>query len=95
MPIYKIFRKNPSRLKMLTPLNENNKLKIGKLFNNDETHIGYNEDEEMYIEIAQCPRIYVGMEMECRNLETKQTELIGKLVDLQYDENSGYLFVFE
>jgi len=95
MTTYKIFKKNPSKLRLLTPLSESNKLKVCKLIDYDDTYIGYNEDEEMFIEISQCPRIYLGMIMSCKNLDTKQTEELGKLVDLQYDESSGYLFVFE
>jgi len=95
MLTYKIFKKNPSRLKMLTPLSPNNKLKVGKLTNCDDAFIGYNEDGEMFLEMAQCPRIYIGMVMDCRNVATNQVEVIGKLVDLQYDEYSGYLFIFE
>lgn len=95
MPTYKIFKKNPSRLKMLIPLSPTNKLKVGKLINCDNAFIGYNEDCEMFLEMAQCPRIYIGIIMECRNVENNDIETLGKLVDLQYDESNGYLFIFE
>lgn len=95
MTTYKIFKKHNSKLKKLTPMSESNKLICCKLIDVDNPVIRYNDDAEMYLEMDQCPRIYIGMVMNCKNIETNQYEVIGKLVDIQYDETSGYLFVFE
>ena len=95
MSKYKLFKKTSNYLKFLTPLQENSKLKVAKVIaGNDRMYIGYNEDEEMFLEIAQCPRIYVGMELRCKNVDTNQYEDLGRLVDIQYREDSGFLFVF-
>ena len=48
----------------------------------------------MFLEIAQSPRIYVGMELRCKNMDTNSYEDLGKLVDIQYREDSGFLFIF-
>ena len=95
MVTYRIFKKSDNLLTFLTPLNTNNKLRVAKLISNDTINLGYNDDGEMYIDIAQCPRIYLGMEPRCKNLETKQYEELGELVDIQYDESTGYLFIFQ
>ena len=95
MSKYKLFKKTENYLKFLTPLNDNPKSKVAKvLTNDDKMYIGYNEDEEMFLEIAQCPRIYVGMDLRCKNIDTNSYEDLGKLVDIQYREDSGFLFVF-
>lgn len=95
MATYRIFRRNGSKLKMLSPLSENNTLKCAKLITQEDAFIGYNEDGEQFIEIHGCPRIYLGMIMDCKNLEENKYEVLGELIDLQYDECSGYLFVFK
>ena len=61
----------------------------------DKMYIGYNENEEMFLEIAQCPRIYVGMELRSNYMDTNSYEDLGKLVDIQYREDSGFLFIFQ
>ena len=96
MSKYKLFKKTSNYLKFLTPLQDNSKLKVAKVIaGNDRMYIGYNEDEEMFLEIAQCPRIYVGMELRCKNMDTNSYEDLGKLVDIQYREDSGFLFIFQ
>lgn len=95
MITYKIFKKNPSLLKQLKSLSEKNEFNVYKLINSDETFIGYNDDNEKFIEISQCPRMYIGTIISCKNVETNKIEEIGKLVDIQYDENIGYLFIFK
>lgn len=95
MSIYKIFKKNPSRLKFLTPISENSKSRVAKLMFCEDAIVSYNEDFKMYFETAQSSRIYIGEDLECRNAETNEIENIGKLVDIQYDEYSGYLFIFD
>jgi hypothetical protein len=80
---------------MLTPMLESNTLKCGKLITDEDVYIGYNDDCEQFIEIYGCPRIYLGMVMDCKNLEENRYEVLGELIDLQYDECSGYLFVFK
>ena len=95
MATYRIFKRNRSLLKMLTPMSESNKLKCAKLITSEDAYIGYNEDNEQFIEIYGCPRLYLGMIMDCKNIEENKYEVIGELVGLQYDECSGYLFVFK
>ena len=96
MSKYKLFKKTENYLKFLTPLQSNSKSRVAKvLTNDDKMYIGYNENEEMFLEIAQCPRIYVGMELRCKNMDTNQYEDLGKLVDIQYREDSGFLFIFQ
>ena len=95
MTTYRIFKKSNNFLTFLTPIDGTNKLKVAKLISSDTVNVGYNEDGEMYIDIAQCPRIYLGMEPRCKNIDTKEYEDLGELVDLQYDESSGYLFIFQ
>ena len=80
---------------MLTPMSDKNTLKCGKLITQEDVFIGYNDDCEQFIEIHGCPRIYLGVVMDCKNLDENRYEVIGKLIDLQYDECSGYLFVFK
>lgn len=92
---YKVFKKNSSIFKMLTPLSGDNKLKVAKLITEDPVIISYDHDEVMFLEIAQCPRIYLGMQPECKNIKTNQYEVLGTIVDFQYDESSGYLAVME
>ena len=101
MSQYKLFKKSNSFLKFLTPLNDSNTLRVAKLITPDTVIQGDsdrdedgNSPPEMYIEIAQCPRIYVGMEINCKNVETGKYEEIGKLIDIQYDDSVGYLFIF-
>ena len=80
---------------MLTPMLESNTMKCGKLITQEEVFIGYNEDGNKFIEIHGCPRLYLGMIMECKNLNENKYAVLGELIDLQYDECSGYLFVFK
>ena len=95
MSKYKLFKKTENYLKFLTPLQNDSKSRVAKvLTNDDKMYIGYNEDEEMFLEIAQCPRIYVGMELRCKNMDTNSYEDLGKLVDIQYSDASGFLFIF-
>jgi len=95
MSKYKLFKKTENYLKFLIPLQNDSKSKVAKvLTNDDKIYIGYNEDEEMFLEIAQCPRIYVGMDLRCKNTDTNSYEDLGKLVDIQYREDSGFLFIF-
>ena len=95
MSKYKLFKKTENYLKFLTPLQDNSKSRVAKVLTNDDRmYIGYNEDEEMFLEISQCPRIYVGMELRCKNIDTNQYEDLGKLFDIQYREDSGFLFIF-
>ena len=95
MSKYKLFKKTSNYLKFLTPLQDNSKSRVAKVLTNDDRmYIGYNEDEEMFLEIAQCPRIYVGMDLRCKNIDTNSYEDLGKLVDIQYREDSGFLFIF-
>ena len=95
MSKYKLFKKTENYLKFLTPLRDNSKSRVAKvLANDDRMYIGYNEDEEMFLEISQCPRIYVGMELRCKNMDTNSYEDLGKLFDIQYREDSGFLFIF-
>lgn len=95
METYKIFKKSNNFLTFLTPLNENNKHLCAKLVTDNDIFIGYNDEEEMFIEIAQCPRIYPGMKFSCKNINSKKYEDLGELVDLQWNENQGYLFIFK
>lgn len=96
MSKYKLFKKTENYLKFLTPLQDNSKSRVAKvLTRDDKMYIGYNEEDEMFLEIAQCPRIYVGMELRCKNVDTNQYEDLGKLVDIQYREDSGFLLVFQ
>ena len=95
MSKYKLFKKTSNYLKFLTPLQDNSKSRVAKvLTNGDKMYIGYNEDNEMFLEIDQCPRIYVGMELRCKNVDTNQYEDLGRLIDILYREDSGFLFVF-
>jgi hypothetical protein len=94
MKSYKIFKKNSSKLVMLTPLSKENKLQCAKLITDDDVIVGYNEDGEMYIEISQCPRIYLGMILNCKDLSNGKYEEIGSLIDIQYNEDIGYMFIF-
>jgi len=99
MNTYKLFKKNNSYLKFLTPLKEDNKFKVAKLVSNDSITIGDVNVEDCthpqkYIEIAQCPKIIVGNNIHCKNIEADKYEDIGKLLDIQYNVDSGYLFVF-
>ena len=93
--MYRLFKKSNNFLSFLTPINSLNKLKVAKLISKDTVNIGYSDDGEMYIDIAQCPRIFLGMEPRCKNMDTGQYEELGELIDIQYDESSGYLFVFQ
>ena len=95
MPTYRIFKRNSSRLKMLTPLADTNVLKCAKLVTNEDVTIGYDNDCDKFLEIHKCPRIYLGMIMECKNMEDGSYDNLGELVDLQYSEGSGYLFIFK
>lgn len=95
MSKYKLFKKTSNYLKFLTPLNPDSKLRCAKVISSDDkVYIGYNEEDEMFLEIAQCPRIYIGMELRCKNMDTNSYEDLGKLVDIQYREDSGFLFIF-
>ena len=95
MSKYKLFKKTENYLKFLTPLQDNSKSRVAKvLTRDDKMYIGYNEEDEMFLEIAQCPRIYVGMDLRCKNMDTNSYEDLGKLVDIQYREDSGFLFIF-
>jgi len=95
MATYKLFKKTENYLKFLSPLQENSKSRCAKVITTDDkAFIGYNEDEEMFFEMGYCPRIYVGMELRCKNMDTNEYEEIGKLVDIQYREDSGFLFIF-
>lgn len=95
MPVYKIFRKNPARLKTLKSMNENSELTVCRLLHCDDAFIGYNEEGDMFLEMAQCPRLYVGMLLDLRNAETNVVETLGELVDIQHDESMGYLLIMQ
>lgn len=94
MALYKIFKKNPSRFKFLTPLSPSNKLKVAKVVHCNDILVNYDEDIKMYFESAQSSRIYVGENVIGRDEETNELVDLGVLVDIQYDEFSGYLFIF-
>ena len=96
MEKYKIFKKSDSFLKFLTPVNGDSQLRVAKLVTESAPIIiGYNDNEEKFIEINTCPRIYIGMHLNCKNVKTKEKEYLGKLIDLEFREGVGYLFIFE
>lgn len=76
-------------------MNPESKLTVCRLLHCDDAFIGYDENADMFLEMAQCPRLYVGMSLDLRNEDTGIVESLGDLVDIQYDESMGYLFIMQ
>ena len=93
--MYKLFKKNESKLKFLLPLNIDNKMNVAKLITESNVNIGYSEDGIKFIEINQCPKLKIGDELICKNLESNINESIGRLIDIDFNEDLGYLLVFK
>jgi len=96
MKKYKLFKSTENYIKFLTPLNPNSKFKVAKVISEaNNMGIGYSEDGIMFFEIDFCPKIFIDTSLTLKNIELNKYENVGKLVDIQWDESSGYLFIFE
>lgn len=93
--MYKIFKKNNTLLKFLKPLSDNSSTKLAKMITDNDIRILYDEEDKMYMEVNECPRLYIGMLIVGKNLETNKKEEIGQLIDIQYNDDIGYLLVFK
>jgi len=95
MATYKIFKKSDSFLRFLIPIKSRPSFRAAKLITGpNPVYIGYNDEGEKFIEIHTCPRLYVGMQLDCKNTESNSREYLGEIIDFKYDENVGYLFIF-
>ena len=103
MNSYKLFKRNESVIKFLIPNSLDNKLSVAKLITESTpVMIGYKEkndedteSERKYLEIFQCPRIYIGDKLNCKNVETGVHEYLGEIVDFDFRDGIGFLFIFE
>ena len=103
MNSYRLFKKNESAIKFLIPNSIDNKLSVAKLITESSpVLIGYKEkgdaiedSERKFLEIFSCPRIYVGDLLNCRNTKTGLYEHIGEVVDFDFRDGVGFLFIFE
>lgn len=93
---YKIFKKSSICFKFLTPVLETNTMRVAKILSDELDVIIGNDEEtgELFLELNQCPRIYVGMDLRCKNIKTGQKDDIGVLKDIQYKHEGKYLLIF-
>lgn len=93
--MYKLFKKSNVYIKFLKSINDNVPFKVARVTSFDmSASTGYDEDGNLYLDINQCPRLICGDILRCKNILTNEYEKLGKLKEIQYDDDIGYLLIF-
>jgi hypothetical protein len=96
MEIYKIFKKSENYIKTLSPLITNPTCKVGVIFGATQLPTcGYDEDENFYLILDNCPQIKVGSCLRMKNMRTNLYENVGLISQMFYVDGYGYVVVFE
>lgn len=95
MDSYILFKRSSNKLVFLTPINDSSKIKVAKIVTDDIYKISDDSDGKIVLTLGQCPQIHIGMDLECKNINTMTYEKLGKVIDIQHDINVGFLLVFK